>query len=442
MSLGWSAPDYGVLAAGADCLEAVMPWGGNSYAQHYIVPVIDWWGWNPRGHDWNALRRRLFSIVFGAGQVADAMKFDDQLQAMFGLFLYSYKDTEHLPFCPPRLKVAADRKRADALIAELTTLLDGIARNAPGQTLLTEGELKSGYLDRMQGELATHRAAAGLAFPEDWWPEQQRKILDALYAGDPAGADQLAASLRPRVLREVEQIGRSLPSYPHLKDYVNWWQKRASLDAKGWQALLDARRKALDEMVREYGRQIVSTDAMMEGLKSPPLEWGIGRWQVANLPLASATISSNEWYWGDWQAGVHEQKGLRAAVFATDRRTPGDAGEYGELHASVPVSGRRDRLALLVFASAANKDLFSNTPVKYRWAGYRFLELVCQDKTIWETDVGQLPERGQWFLVRLPPLPQEIKDLTLRLRIEDRKLSQNNYTICYVGGIRLLELPE
>jgi hypothetical protein len=442
LSLGWSAPGYDRLAAGADCLEAVMPWGGNAYAQHYIVPVIDWWGWNPRGHDWNALRCRVFNIVFGEDQVATAMRFDDQLQALFDLFRYSYKDSEHLPSCPPRLRVPAERQRADTLIAELTALLDGIAQGAPRQTLLAERELKSTYLDKMRAELNTHRAATGLAFPEDWWPEQQRGILDALYAGDTAAVDQLTSSLRGRVEAEVERIGQSLPSYPHIKAYVDWWRKRASLDASAWKALVAERRKALDRLVQEYSRQIVNSASMIEGMNAPPLEWGIGRWQVANLPLASVVPSPNEWWWGDWQAGVHEHKGIRAAVFATDRKTPGDAPEYGELHAVVPISGRRDHLGLLVFASAANKDLFSNTPVKYRWAGYRSLKLAWRDKVLWETDVGCLPERGQWFLVRLPPLPGDIKDLALRLRIEDVKLSMNNYTICYVGGMRLMELPD
>ena len=94
------------------------------------------------------------------------------------------------------------------------------------------------------------------------------------------------------------------------------------------------------------------------------------------------------------------------------------------------------------FASAANKDLFSATPVQYRWAGYRFLTLKWGDKVLWEADLGYLPERGQWFLVRLPQVSDDVKDLTLRLRVEDRKLSLNNYTLCFVGPIRLLELPE
>ena len=442
MSLGWSEPDYSALAAGGDCLEAVMPWGGNAFGQHYIAPVINWWGWNPQGHDWNALRRRIFSIVFGRDQVPAAMKFDDGLGELFDLFQYSYKNTEELPFCPPRLRSAANRPRAEALGAELVSLLDAIAEKAPSQTLLSEDELKSAYLDRMRRELEAHRAAAGLTYPEDWWPEQQRKILEALYAGDMAGADHLASSLRDRVLQEVEQIRRSLPSYPHIKAYGDWWRKRASLDANGWKALVEARHKALADRLKDYFWSMVNPGPLLEGLSSPPLEWGIGRWQVSNRLLATVLPGTNEWFWGDWMAGRYERGNVRAAVFAAGPKTAGAVSEYGELHVDVPVSGHRDRLGLLIFASAANKDLFSATPVKHRWAGYRFLELAWQDKILWETDLGHLPEHGEWCLVRLPRVPDDVKELTLALRAEDRKLSQGNYTLCFVGSMRLLELPE
>ena len=442
LALGWSAPDYDALAIGGECLDAVMPWGGNGMGQHYVVPVIGWWGWNPRGHDWNALRSRICSIVFGEDQVAAAMKFDDRLQELFGLFRYSYKNTADVPFCPPRLRALADRQRADALIAEMTSLLDGIAKNAPSQTMLPEADLKSAYLAPMRRELETHRVAAGLSYPEDWWPEQQRKVLDALYAGDMAGVEQIMSSARNRLLHEVEQISQSLPSAPHVAGYLEWWRKRASLDAAGWKALVAARRQALTERLREYGRTIVNPGPMLEALNSPPLEWGIGRWQVSNRLLATVMPSTNEWFSGDWLSGWYDRNGVRAAVFAADRKMAGPPGEYGELHVVVPVSGRRDRLGLLLFASAANKDLFSNTLTKYRWAGYRFLELAWQDKVLWETDLGHLPERGDWVLVRLPRVPDDVKELTLRLRVEDRMLSQGNYTLCFVGPIRLLELPE
>ena len=135
---------------------------------------------------------------------------------------------------------------------------------------------------------------------------------------------------------------------------------------------------------------MVNPGPLLEGLAAPPLEWGIGRWQVSNRLLATVLPGTNEWFWGDWLAGRYERGNTRAAVFAAGPKTAGVVGEYGELQVDVPVSGHRDRLGLLIYASAANKDLFSATPVKYRWAGYRFLELAWQDKVLWEADLGHL----------------------------------------------------
>ncbi|MDW8308994.1 MAG: hypothetical protein RMK20_06440 [Verrucomicrobiales bacterium] len=440
---GWSAPDYELLAAGGECLEAVMPWGGNALGQHYVVPVINWWGWNPRGHDWRALRARIYSIVFGESQVDAAMRFDDRLRELFGLFRYAYKSTEHTPFCPPRLKNATDRPAAHALLREMTAALETLAQSAPNETLLPREELQSAYLERMRRELDTHRAAADLAYPEEWWPDYQRKILDALHAGNEARVNELAAAARPRVLKEIEQITRALAGYPHLASYAAWWRKRASLDAGGWKQVLEARQQTLRERVTNYSHTILSDATMTDWLRNPPIEWGIGRWQVANRLLATVLPAAQEQFWGDWIAGRHRTKNVEAAVFTADRvLRPGEPGEYVELPATVPVSGKRDRLGLLIFVSAANKDLFSNTLVHYRWAGYRFLQLRWDERVLWEADLGQIPERGQWFMVRLPRIPDDVPELHLRIRAEDRKLSMNNYTIAYFGPIRLMELPE
>jgi len=199
----------------------------------------------------------------------------------------------------------------------------------------------------------------------------------------------------------------------------------------------------LAERVQNYSRTILSDATMMAGLRAPPLEWGIGRWQVSNRLLATVLPAPEEQFWGGWMAGRHRHGDLEAAVFTADRvLRPGDVGEYAELEAAIPVSGRRDRLGLLLFVSAANKDLFSNTLVPFRWAGYRFLELRWQDRLLWEVDLGQVPERGNWFMVRLPSIPEKVSELRLQVRAADRKLSMNNYTIAYVSPLRLLELPE
>ncbi len=444
LSVGWHSADYSTLAAGGDCLQAVMPWGGNALGQHYVVPVINWWGWNPQGHDWNALRSRIYGIVFGEGQIADAMKFDDQLQKLFGLFRYSYKSTDDTPFCPARLRTPGQPQAANALIAELNSLLDRIGSGAPKQTLLTEADLQSVYLDRMRREVEAHRVAAELVFPDDWWPDYQRKILDALYADDSARVDQLASAVRERVFHEVDRISKSLPStYPHINSYVAWWRKRASLDSRGWRELIEERRRLLDVRLESYNRTILRDEIMTENFHSPPLEWGIGRWQVANRLLATVLPSPNQQFWGGWIAGMHKRNGIDAIVFTADRvLRPGDVGEYVEVAATLPVSGARDRLAILLCVSATNKDLFSNTMVQYRWAGYRHMQLLWEDKVLWDGDLGYISDRGDWFLVRLPKIPDDAKELKLRLRAGDRKLGMNNYTISYVSPLRLMELPD
>ena len=442
LSLGWSAPDDDALAAGADCLDAVMPWGGNGLGQYYVVPVIGWWGWNPRAQDSARTRHRIDSLVFGEAQADAAFQFDTGLQQLSGLLHYPRKLSDQLPFCPPRLRNAADHQAAGALVLQMRSLLEDLTRTAPGQGLLPPTELQSGYLGPMRRELDTDQAAMDLIYPEDWWPDHQRQVLDTLYAGDTAAVDRLCASVRPRVAGQLSRIQEALPSFPHLHSYVEWWRERAGLEAAGWQALLQARHQALAARVRQYSRQGVNPETMLAGLRSPPLDWGIGRWQQQNRLLATVLPSANEWFWGDWLAGLYRHKDLQAAVFAASRKAPGTPGEYAELRAVLPLSGRRDRLGLLLFAGSANKDLFSNTFSQYRWAGYRFLQVLWQDKLLWETDLGLLPDKGQWFLLRLPPLPENLNRLPLRLRVQDRKLSLNNYTIAFLGPLRLLQLPD
>ena len=441
LSLGWSAPDYAQLAVGGECLEAAMPWGGNALGRHYVVPVINWWAWNPRQHDWNVLRRRIYSMVFGEAQAAAAAEFDDKLQQLFALYRHPYKSSEEVPASPPQLGRPEDREVARALAEEMTTLLERLAAGAERETVIDATDLKTAYLEPMRRELATHRATAELDFPEEWWPETQRQILAALYAGDSAAGERGLADARTRVTREVDRIATVLPELPQTKKYVEWWQRRAALDLAGWKVLQATREKALGERIVDYNR-IVKTHTMVAALGAPPLEWGIGRWQVSNRLLATTLPRPESNYRGDWLAGLYREDGIEAAVFAASRKVPGEIGEYAELPASVPVSGRRDRLGLLVFVSSTNKDLFSNTMIPYRWAGYRFIQVMWRDQVLWEHDLGQIPETGDWFMIRLPQIPAGVSALDLRLRVEDRRVSLNNYTVAFVSPLRLMELPE
>jgi len=112
MARGWHAASYEDLADAGPYVNAVMPWGGNAWGQHYIVPVIGWWAWNPKDHDWFATRSRIYDAVFGPGQVAAAMAFDDTLVQTKSLLRFASEKIDERPCCPARLKSVEDRSQA------------------------------------------------------------------------------------------------------------------------------------------------------------------------------------------------------------------------------------------------------------------------------------------------------------------------------------------
>ncbi len=441
LSPGWHAPSYPVLATAGPHVDSILPWGGMKLAQYYIVPVLDWWGWDPANHDFPAARRRIYTIVFGAGQVEPMMTFDDTLARVKSLFAYPWKQTEWFPACPARLKQLTDRDRALAMIAKLEELLSRIAPGALRQSMLPTEELRHDFLEAMRDELVAGRAAALASYPEYWWNDHQRKLLTAVYDGNLPQADELIAEVRDRLLGDLAEISQGLGHLNGVNEYVDWWTERAGMQAEGWRRLVAERRVELADRIWKYGYYVAVTSNMVEGMRHPLLGWGTGRWERANRVLATVLPSEREAFWGDWIGGLYRKGDTEAAVFACHRRTHSRPGTFSELQVELPLAGKRDRLALLIFLSNVNKDEIGLDHVEARWADHRFITLTWDDKTLWEADLGRPREQGEWFMVKLPAMPEDLSELSLRLRVEDRRIVLGP-GIVFVGPIRLIELPE
>ncbi|MBN1489332.1 MAG: hypothetical protein JXA69_05390 [Phycisphaerae bacterium] len=438
---GWHAPSYDLVRRARNYLDAVMPWGGSGWGQYYIAPVIGWWGWSPEDHDFDAARRRIYDIVYGPGQVAAMMEFDDTLRRVKSLFTYASDDTPWQPPCPARFKHIESRERAIALLDKLAHLQQRIAEQSPANTMLPLDELNTAYLEPMRGEAETGKAAASLRYPEYWWDEHQREVLAAVYAGDLARADQLIADVRKSLLHDLDEVREALSSLRYVKTYVQWWTSRANMSADDWEVMAAARRTELASRVWEYGYYVARQSTMLRGLNAPPLDWGTGRWEKKNRILATVLPSEQEQFWGDWIAGIHRKGNLETAVFAYARSTYSSAGQYAELPLTIPTKGRRDRLALLLYVSNADKETIGLHYVPSRWAGRRFLELLWEDRILWQADLGERREAGQWFMVRLPLIDAGAATLPLRLRVIDRK-DLYDHTIVFVGPVQLMELAD
>ena len=104
-------------------------------------------------------------------------------------------------------------------------------------------------------------------------------------------------------------------------------------------------------------------------------------------------------------------------------------------------SGRRDCLHLLLYVSNWNRESLGLETVVNRWAGHRVIQLLMDDKPIWQADIGAHRTEGEWFLVDLPTLPDNMAVLKLRLRVEDIRDFALDCTV-FVGPIRLLEVTR
>jgi len=439
---GWNHPNDRELTEMGRYVHAVMPWDGWQAQQHYLVPTIGWWSWRPERHDFQAVRRRIYDMVFGPEQAATAAAFDDALKAIQKRFQYWSTHTEYAPQCPPRLKSLEDRERTRAELEALRGRLPGLREGASSASLLDRPLLQREYLDAMAREVETGLAAAQAPYPEYWWPAHQDALLRTIYDGQTARAEALIAGVRDRVLGDVAEVERLLASLGTTRQYVDWWKKRATATPADWKKLIDNRQAELRERIAEYGRTVAPISQMLSNLNDPPIQVGTGVWSRHNHLLATVPPEPHETFWGDWIGGLYDHAGTKVAAFALAKHLPVNAGVYTELPVNVPISGRRDRLALLIYLADANKESFGLGRARWRWSGYRSIRLLWDGKELWKADLGIPRLTGEWFVVNLPPIPADVRTLPLRLRVEDYYSAKNNLEIVYVGPIHLVELDR
>ena len=442
MADGWNHPTEKELQEMGNYVHAVLPWDGWQALQHYLVPVIGWWSWRPEQYDREAINRRIYDMVFGPGQVKTAAKFDKELQEAHDQFRYWSTQTDSAPLCPPRLTSLSDRSRALKELKELQPLLNSLRKAAPAATLVEADVLESDYLEPMQREISTGLAAAQAAYPEYWWPEHQTKLLNAIYDCDSAKAEQLIASARPKTLEDISQVEKTYAELGKPKAYLDWWRKRAAMTPADWKDLLARRQAELKVRIADYAKTIMPPAQMLKNLSDPPVQAGTGAWEQHNHVLATVLPEPRETFWGEWIAGLYENGPTKAAVFALSKHERVNANSFCELPVNVPVSGRRDRLALLVYVADVNKESFGLGYSKWRWAGYRSLRVLWNDQELCKVDIGVPRPGGEWFFVPVPKVPSDVKKLALRLRVEDYRPAKNNLEIVYVGPIRLMEMDR
>jgi len=421
---GWHQPSYDALAGAGEWTSAVMQWGGTAWKYEWTYPVLGWWAWSPETHDWNATRRRAYELVYGPELIGAGMAFDDALYELRKLFLFSIGSNEVDPMCPPRLLSARFRPRVRGLIADMESALVKLQAARPAESFATPERLSANFLDAAGAEVIAAKACMELPFPEYWWDNHQRKVLDAIYDGDLPRADRLIDAVRSRVSSEVKQIGEKLGEMEGLdKHYVTPWTERASLDAAGWRKLIQGRPAQFDKLIAdlEYQKFGDPTALLLKGLSTPPQD---------RLPVTQSVVAGGRETW----SGAH-LSGLYGGAYtlAYPLKVISHQGEYDEVEVRIPLSGSKGWHGVRFFINSWSNDTIALERVVGRYLGRRFVQLLLDDKMLWESDVAVPRGEGEWITVGLPESLEGQREYKLRLRIEDREESYNYSSAVFVS---------
>lgn len=441
MADGWNHPTDKELTEAGQYVRGILPWDGWQMQQDYLLPVIGWWSWRPEKHDYAAVRRRIYADVFGPAQASAAMAFDDTLNAVHARFRIVMSDTGYSPLTPPMLRSIEERPRILARIEEMAKSLSVLQGSSKG-SIIARPLLEEQYLSPMAMEVKGAKAAATAPYPEYWWEKHQAALLDAVYDRQMDKAEQLIAKAREKVAGDLETVEAAYGDARELRGYAAWWKKEAGRTAGEWAQMREKRHAELLEHVADYTKTVAPFDKMMAAYDDPPVQMGTGAWRRHNHVLATLLPEGREYFWGGYLGGVIEKNNRKVICFALERHANVNEGSFSSLQINVPISGRRDRLALLLYVADVNKESFGLGYAKWRWAGSRSISLHANGQAFWKADLGIPRPQGEWILVPLPTQPEDVKTLPVRVRVEDHENAKNNFTIVYLGPIHLLEMDR
>ncbi len=444
LSAGWHQPSDSYLVANGHCIEAIMPWGGGGWDHYWVIPQIGWLGWSPETYDWREIQSRVFDIVFGPSKPGHVQEFNDCLITAERLCRFPLWGFKYKPQSPPRLKDIGDRPELNRLLDQMENLLIQIRASAEQGGLLDTDHLENRFLKPMQQVIQIGRSVSALSFPEHWYEPVQRQILQALYVEDHKSAQVLIDQAKPRILNEIDMISQSLDIHNATANYVQWWRQWAQMNVEDWDALIHQRREELLQFVWRYNYYQVLRKELLKGVHDFPDGWGVGGGKSGPIILGKFLPSNREYFNGTWYAGVFndtENNTDLVAFLQSMDCANGEPGNYAELELTLPVGNSGRNLALMFFMNRDVKNKVGHYYSREMWAGHSFLEIILDNKVIWEEDIG-LPRQGrEWSLVSLPALPEKTEEVRIRLRIQDRKRAPGMRAFVLMSPVHLVEIP-
>jgi len=437
LSRGWHAPQYDQVRDADKYTDHALLWGVvGGWPEEYQMAVFGLWAWNPAGHDWGQTRRAIYRYVYGPAQVEAAWTFDDKLAELKSLFHLPVWFFEPNKGWPCRLKQAADRPRALALIDELESISRELTARAPAETAIDPARLESVYLEPMRTTLVYARKMTLLEYPEDWATDFEDHMFAWLQEGKVTEAEQALAAARDKLKQQLARIAGELQGLKAIDGYRTHWENRLpALEA--WKKLADQRQDAMHKRRDQILKQDPAGLFPYKQAGAQELAALAADWERPPAGKVLAELGAEDWLrqsprWrGAFAVGPFEIGPRKCLAIAYPAKVPSRPGDYGEVRADLALPKSAGPLFLDAFVEDTRSD--------NQWREYRYMQLWVNEQLVWEEDVAPDRKGRAWVTVDVPEAAKAADLLKLRFRVLDKRGVSNHLSVTFVGPVRLRE---
>ncbi|NQT11267.1 MAG: hypothetical protein HQ582_00870 [Planctomycetes bacterium] len=121
------------------------------------------------------------------------------------------------------------------------------------------------------------------------------------------------------------------------------------------------------------------------------------------------------------------------AAIAYPRHTPSKTDDMGEVCAELAVPEFTGRLMLDAFVN--------DTRLENRYPRHRYLQLLANDRLLWEEDIASPRDGREWVSLDVTELAKPGTTLKLRFRVIDRRPVGDHLTVTFLGPVRVRAAP-
>lgn len=436
LEIGWHMPTYDDLADAAKYVDTIV--ACTAGREEYIMPVFGYWAWDPANHSWDAVRKAVYSDVYGNAQVNDAKTFDDNYRELNNMFTRIRYKSQSPELWPPKLLDPASKSKALECVNKMDAALKNLKTNAPAASLLDADRLEKLYFSAMQDVVDYGRKLANLEYPEYWLKDFDESMISLVRTDSQAAAKRIE-EVKPKVEAQLVQISSELTKLKGVAEYVDYWNQRLSgIDYWNKQVKSIKERKAKEKQDREQMAEIWKSAPkgdyakLLEAQDNRPK----GKVVIEITPEQLAKEGDFVWSGDGWQMGVVEAANRQA--FAIQFDGTAKAATTGELHSKIIVPEHKNRLKVAVFVAHQFEDK-NNPPAR----GARVSVLVIGRRWAWVQDSTNDMTDHEWIVFDLiasddgPVKPGEA--MAINLVVYNYEDSENLKTAALFGPVLVIE---